>query len=287
MDRNELTSRPSGIGLRHPHVPEMLQRRPLVGFLEVHAENYMHNGPQVEDLEMLGADYPLSLHSVGLSLASADGVSQTHLRALRRQVERLRPALVSAHLAWSACEGVYLNDLLPPPYNAEALALVSDSIARCQDVLGRRLLIENISAYLVLEGTTMSEAELLAEVVRRTGCGLLLDVNNVYVSAHNLEFVALDYMRQLPQDAIGQFHLAGHARNETPAGPVLIDDHGSQVPDPVWALYREALSLFGHHPTLIEWDTDIPSLDVLTSEARKADDAIGLVTSGGDHAIAA
>jgi uncharacterized protein (UPF0276 family) len=276
----------AGIGLRHPHIEEMRQRLPPVGFLEVHSENYVTNGPGLEKLEDLGRMYPLSLHSVGLSLASDEGLDKGHLAALKRQAGRLRPALVSAHLAWTTSEGVYLNDLLPLPYDRAALAIVRRNVDIAQQTLGRRLLIENLSAYIGFTGSTMTEAEFLAELVAGTGCGLLLDVNNVFVSAHNLSFVVLDYFDQLPGEAIGQFHLAGHARNETEDGPVLIDDHGSRVPGAVWSLYGEALRRFGYHPTLIEWDTDIPPLDVLLGEADMAD-ALAARFTGGCHARAA
>ncbi len=287
MTRTSSVCLSSGIGLRHPHVGEMRQRRPLVGFLEVHPENYMNAGPGLDDLEDLRHSYPLSLHSVGLSLASAEGLCAAHLAQLKQLTNRLQPELLSAHLAWSMSEGVYLNDLLPLPYNAESLQVVRRNIDHAQQVLGRQLLIENLSAYLELSGSAMTEAEFLAELVRFTGCGLLLDVNNVYVSAHNLSFVALEYFRQLPQGAIGEIHLAGHAINQTTDGPVLIDDHGSQVPEAVWQLYTEAVHRFGQHPTLIEWDTDIPALDVLIGEARMADMIAAGTLEGGRHAHAA
>ena len=287
MTRTSSACLASGIGLRHPHVGEMRQRRPLVGFLEVHPENYMNAGPGLDDLEDLRQSYPLSLHSVGLSLASADGLCPSHLDKLRVLTNRFRPDLLSAHLAWSMSEGVYLNDLLPLPYNAGSLAVVRRNVDHAQQVLGRKLLIENLSAYLALSGSRMTEAEFLGELVHLTGCGLLLDVNNVYVSAHNLSFVALEYFKQLPRDAIGEIHLAGHAVNQTPDGPVLIDDHGSQVPMPVWQLYAEAVRRFGVHPTLIEWDTDIPALDVLIGEARMADRIVRETFDGGRHARAA
>jgi uncharacterized protein (UPF0276 family) len=276
----------AGIGLRHPHIDEMRQRLPPVGFMEVHSENYFSGGPGIEKLDELRRVYPLSLHSVGLSLASADGLDRGHLTALRQQADRLRPALVSAHLAWTMSEGVYLNDLLPLPYNRSSLAVVRRNIDAAQQALGRRLLIENLSAYIGFAESEMCEAEFLAELVVETGCGLLLDVNNVFVSAHNLSFIALDYFDRLPGDAIGEIHLAGHARNETEDGPVLIDDHGSRVPDAVWSLYEEALRRFGYRPTLIEWDTDIPPLDVLLNEAYTAD-ALSAPVTGGRHARAA
>lgn len=277
----------AGIGLRQPHWAEIMTRRPSVGWLEVHPENFMHDGPGIETIEQLGAHYPLSLHSVGLSLASADGLDGAHLDRLRRLADRLDPALVSAHLAWTTIDGVYLNDLLPVPYNELSLRVVAENVDRAQDHLGRRLLIENLSAYIGFSGTTMSEAEFLAELVRTTGCGVLFDVNNVFVSASNLKFDIGTYVDSLPAGAIGEIHLAGHACNETADGPVLIDDHGSAVKEDVWSLYATAVERFGPRPTLIEWDTDIPPLDVLIAEARKADTITASVAGRHGHAFAA
>lgn len=277
----------TGIGLRQPHWEEIMTRRPSVGWLEVHPENFMHDGPGVEHLEALRPHYPLSLHSVGLSLASADGLDQAHLDRLSTLVDRLRPALVSAHLAWTMIDGVYLNDLLPVPYNRQSLRVVSENVDRAQDRLGRRLLIENLSAYIGFSGTTMSEAEFLAELVERTGCGVLFDVNNVFVSASNLKFDIGEYVDSLPADAIGEIHLAGHACNETADGPVLIDDHGSAVKDEVWSLYATAVERFGPRPALIEWDADVPPLDVLLAEARKADAIATTIAGRHGHAFAA
>ncbi len=261
----------AGIGLRSPHIGEMLSRRPAAGWLEVHAENYMGDGPAVAALERLCETYPLSVHGVGLSLGSATGIDRRHLGRLRAVCDRFQPALVSEHLAWSRAGGAFLNDLLPLRYDDEALAIVARNLDLVQQTLGRRVLVENLSAYVALEGSTMSEAEFLAELVRRTGCGLLLDVNNVHVSSQNLDFDAIDYIEQLPLDAIGEIHLAGHARNETEFGPVLIDDHGSRVPPVVWSLYAHVVERTGARPTLIEWDSALPTLEVLLGEAMWAD----------------
>lgn len=261
----------AGIGLRSRHVAEMLTRRPTIGWLEVHAENYMGDGPAVAALEQLRERYPLSVHGVGLSLGSAGGVDSDHLDRLRKVYLRFQPDLVSEHLAWSVADGAFLNDLLPLRYDDEALAIVARNIIQVQDTLKRKILIENLSAYIAFSGSTMSEAEFLAALVDRTGCGLLLDVNNVYVSAHNLDLDAKSFIDTLPAEAIGEIHLAGHAINQVGDDTVLIDDHGSMVPPAVWSLYSYALESIGMRPTLIEWDSEVPKLDVLLGEAMWAD----------------
>ncbi len=267
----------AGIGLRAPHVAEVMAARPAAGWLEVHAENYMCGGPAPAALERIRRDYPISIHGVSLSIGSADGLDERHLARLKRLVEQIEPALVSEHLAWCVGGGVYLNDLLPLPYTEEALALVSAHVGRAQEVLGRTILIENPSSYLRFRQSTFGEAEFLAALARRTGCGLLCDVNNIYVTAQNFGLDPIAYLDALPADAVGEIHLAGHQCNEVEGGVVLIDDHGSQVSDPVWSLYREALRRFGARPTLVEWDTRLPSLDVLLAEAAAAD-RIGAAT---------
>jgi uncharacterized protein len=261
----------AGIGLRQPHMADMIDRRPAVGWLEVHAENLTQDGPSATAVEQLRSRYPLSVHGVGLSLGSAAGIDRAHLARFKAVVERFEPAMISEHLAWSVGDGIYLNDLLPVPHDEEALGIVADSIGQVQDALGRPILIENLSAYVGFAHSTMEEPEFLAELVRRTGCGLLLDVNNVIVSAHNLGFDAAAYISRLPAHAIGEIHLAGHARNDTSDGPVLIDDHGSRVPAEVWALYADAVGGIGQRPTLIEWDSALPPLSVLVGEAMHAD----------------
>jgi uncharacterized protein (UPF0276 family) len=261
----------SGIGLRAPHVADILARRPAVGWLEVHAENYMGGGPIVQALERLRGDYPLSLHGVGLSLGSAGGLEWSHLERLGRLVERVQPALVSEHLSWSTTGGVYLNHLLPLPYTDEALDVVAENVARAQDRLGRRLLIENPSGYLRFRGTSIPEPEFLNVLAQRTGCGLLCDVNNVYVTCANLGGDSAAWLDALDASAVGEIHLAGHAVNDADGRAILIDDHGSPVSDPVWTLYERALARFGPTPTLIEWDTEVPGLDVLLGEAAKAE----------------
>lgn len=261
----------AGIGLRGPHAAAFEAERPEIGWVEVHAENYMGGGPAPRMLERVRRDYPVSLHGVGLSLGSAEGIDADHLAALARAVRRFEPLLVSEHLAWSVAGGTYLNDLLPLPYTEEALAVVSDNVRRAQDALARQILVENPAAYLRFRHSPIPEAEFLAEVVRRTGCSLLCDVNNIHVSLSNLGGSAVDYLSMLPPEAVGEIHVAGHFRRETEGRVLLIDDHAAPVADPVWQLHAQALRLFGPKPTLVEWDNDLPALRVLVEEARKAD----------------
>ncbi len=260
----------SGIGLRSLHVAEVLATRPAIDWLEVHAENYMGGGPAVRALERVRREYPVSIHGVGLSLGSADGLDAVHLERLAWLVERLQPALVSEHLSWSITGGAYLNHLLPLPYTEETLVVVSEHIERVQERLGRRLLVENPSSYLRFIESPMPEAEFLNALVRRTGCGLLCDVNNVYVSCQNLGGDAAAYLDAIEPAAVAEIHLAGHAVNDADGHAILIDDHGSRVAEDVWRLHARALARFGAVPTLVEWDTDVPPLAILLEEAAKA-----------------
>jgi uncharacterized protein (UPF0276 family) len=270
-----MTAFPStGIGLRGPHLAAITAAPPAVGFLEVHPENYMGGGPALRALDRLRRDRPISLHGVGLSLGSADGIDQAHLGRLAGLIERLEPTLVSEHLSWSIVDGVYLNDLLPLPYTEEALELIAAHIDRVQTRLRRRILIENPSSYLSYRHSTIAEPDFLGALAAFTGCGLLCDINNIHVSSRNLGFDAAAYLAVLPAAAIGEFHLAGHSINEVDGQEILIDDHGSEVAPPVWALYRDALRHFGPRPTLIEWDSRLPPLPVLLDEAAKADTVI-------------
>jgi len=263
---------PAGIGLRSQHLDELLRAPIRPVFLEVHAENYVRPSPSLEKVLRLRHDFEFTVHAVGLSLGSADGIDEKHLERIARLVERLQPALVSEHLSWSGFEGRFFNDLLPLPYTEEALEIVARNIGRVQDRLGRQVSIENPSAYLGFRASTLTEAEFLDELVRRSGCGLLLDINNVAVTAHNLGLDPADWLNELRGEAITQFHLAGHARNVLDDGStILIDDHGSRVGDGVWSLFDQILQRFGPRPTLIEWDTDIPPLAVLLDEAARAD----------------
>lgn len=266
---------PTGIGLRSPHLDGLLQAPIPPVFLEVHAENYVRPSPSLEKVLRLRHDFDFSVHAVGLSLGSAEGIDAAHLEDVARLVERLQPAQISEHLSWSGFEGRFFNDLLPLPYTEEALEIVARNIGRVQDRLGRQVSIENPSAYLGFRDSALSEPEFLDELVHRSGCGLLLDINNVVVTAHNLGLDPADWLCELPGEAITQFHLAGHARNVLDDGStILIDDHGSRVCDEVWSLFDQALQRFGPRPTLIEWDTDIPPVAVLLGEAARAERAL-------------
>ncbi|HET9863752.1 MAG TPA: DUF692 domain-containing protein [Steroidobacteraceae bacterium] len=257
----------AGIGLRSIHHDELLEQQPDVGFIEAHTENYFHDGgAAVRALERARSNYPLSLHGVGLGLGSADGIDRVHLERVRTAIRRFEPGLVSEHACWGHAGGEWFNDLLPLPCTEEAAQLLARQVAEAQDFLGVQLLIENVSAYVAFEHATLTEWEFLAEVVARSGCTLLLDVNNVYVSAQNLGLDPEAYLAGLPADSVREIHLAGHARSNG----VLIDDHGSQVCDEVWSLYDAAIARFGPVPTLVEWDTNIPPLATLVAEAERA-----------------
>ncbi|HEY1151729.1 MAG TPA: DUF692 domain-containing protein, partial [Pseudoduganella sp.] len=257
----------AGIGLRAPHYRQFLEQRPRAAWLEVHTENFLDQaGWDFHVLQELRHDYAISLHGVGLGLGSARGFSEQHLERVRSLVARIEPALVSEHLCWGAVFDRHLNDLLPLALDAAALDLMCERVGRVQDVLGRALLLENVSTYVRFAADSMSEAEFLAELSRRTGCGLLLDVNNLFVNQCNHEEDALAAIAAIAPGTVGEIHLAGHL--VTPAA--VIDHHGDRVAEPVWRLYEAALARFGAVPTLIEWDTDIPALDVLQDEAAKA-----------------
>lgn len=258
----------AGIGLRPPHYRQLLDELPDIGWLEVHSENYFADGGQpLYFLERLRHHYPVSLHGVGLSLGSTDDLSREHLTNLARLIDRVEPGLVSEHLSWSSVGGRFYNDLLPLPHTDEALALVCRHVDQAQDCLGRQLLVENVSSYLQFTEPDWPEWEFIAEVAHRTGCGILLDVNNIYVSSVNHGFDALRYLRGIPAAQVREIHLAGHDHN----GRCLIDTHGARVAEPVWALYRAAVARFGRVPTLIEWDTDLPPLAVLLGEAASVE----------------
>jgi hypothetical protein len=262
----------AGIGLRSPHHEALVREQPRVGWIEAHTENYFHDGgPAVRALERARAIYPLSLHGVGLGLGSAEPLDRGHLAKVKRAIARFEPGLVSEHACWGAAGGVHFNDLLPLPYTDEAVEHLAARVGEVQDYLGRQILLENLSSYLSFRESRLAESEFLAAVVERSGCGLLLDVNNLYVNSINLGTDAEAFLQALPRAAVQEIHLAGHAVNRVGDRDVLIDNHGSAVRDEVWALYRRALGILGPVPTLIEWDTDVPSLDVLVAEAREAD----------------
>lgn len=265
----------AGIGLRIPHHSQVMKEHRVADWLEVHPENYMSAGPVARELDIIRRDHALSLHGVGLSLGSSDGLCGRHLERLSELARRYAPGLISEHLSWSSIEGVHLPDLLPLPYTEEALNVVSRNIDHAQTVLKRNLLVENPSSYIHLPFSSMSEAEFLGELVRRSGCGVLLDINNIYVSAKNESAEPLsslcDYLDAIPATAIDEIHLAGHTVQQLENGRDLrIDDHGSQVSQYVWQLYEATIGTIGARPTLIEWDTDIPDLRVLQAEAGKA-----------------
>ncbi len=258
-----------GVGLRTEHFPAVTagEARGRVQFFEIISENFLvPGGRPLAVLEAVRRDFPVLMHGVSLSIGGTDRLNRRYLGELRALVDRAQPALVSDHLCWGTFGGKYVHDLLPLPYTEEALAHVAARVHRVQEVLGRQLLLENASSYLEFDGATLSEWAFLAELVRRTGCGILLDVNNVYVAAHNHGFSAHDYLAGLPVEAVGQCHLAGHQDR----GAYLFDAHARPVIDPVWALYREAVARFGEVPTLIEWDADLPSFDRLAQESERA-----------------
>lgn len=269
--RSPLPAR-AGIGLRAPHHMHVLTTSPTVAWFEAHSENYFAaGGAQVECLSRIRERYPLSLHGVGLSLGSTDPVDLDHLTTLKRVIGRFEPALVSEHLSWSGVAGRHANDLLPLPYTDEALRHVARRIVRTQDFLGRQILIENVSSYLTYAASTLPEWQFLAGVAAESGCGILLDLNNIYVAARNHGISCDDYLDGIPVDAVQEFHLAGHTRIELDGRPLLIDTHGAPVCAAVWDLYGRALQRFGARPTLIEWDTDLPEFAVLQAEALQAD----------------
>jgi uncharacterized protein len=261
----------AGIGLRGPHIAEILATRPALGWCEVHPENYMGGGPALARLHAIRRDYPVSLHGVGLSLGSAEGIDRRHLGRLKALADQIEPGLVSEHVAWSTSGRTYLNDLLPPPYTEECLEIFCRNVMAVQEALKRVIIMENPSAYLRFRHSPIPEAEFLTELSRRTGCGLLCDVNNIYVTCQNFGLDAFAYLDALPRSTIGEIHVAGHHRSERNERVVLIDEHGSRTIPPVWALYRHALARFGRVPTLVEWDKQIPELAVLLDEAQIAE----------------
>ena len=263
----------AGVGYKPQHFTDILRDPGPVAWLEIHAENYMGDGgPQLAQLRRLRADFPVSCHGVGLSIGSEAPLDRDHLDRLKRLVAWLEPQSFSEHLAWSSHETGFLNDLLPLPYDAATVARVSDHIDQVQETLGRQMLLENPSTYLQFAQSTMSEIEFLSEVVARTGCGLLLDVNNVFVSATNQGTHPLEYLDSFPMAHVGEIHLGGHEEDADEDGaPLLIDAHNNPVVDPVWALYGHTIALTGPVATLIEWDNDVPEWPVLAAEAARAD----------------
>ena len=270
-----------GLGFKPEHFPAIRETRPALGFFEIHAENYMGaGGPPHRQLTALRQDYAISLHGVGLSIGGPGRLDADHLARLRKLVDRYQPESFSEHLAWSSHGAEYLNDLLPLPYTPETLNIVCDHIDEVQDRLGRRMLLENPATYVLFEQSTLTETDFLTRIARRTGCGLLLDINNVFVSTTNHRTDARAYLADFPLDKVGEIHLGGHAAEELPSGPLLIDDHGSPVADPVWVLYAETVARAGALPTLIEWDNDVPPFAELLAEARRAAGILDGVNGG-------
>jgi hypothetical protein len=260
----------AGIGLRAAHHERVAAERPGIAWLEVHTENFLGGGATPALLDALRERYAISLHGVGLSLGSAEGLDEEHLARIAALVRRLAPAAISDHVSWSVTGGVYFNDLLPIPYDEEALAVMARNVVRFQEAVGRPVMVENPSTYLRHAQSDRAEPQFLAELCRRTGCGLLLDVNNVFVSAENHGDDALAYLAAVACLPIGEIHLSGHHLRQIGNRSIRIDDHGSAVTDQVWALYEHALALIGPRPTLIEWDSALPPLETLLGEAGKA-----------------
>jgi len=261
----------AGIGLRAEHYRDVIEQRPPVGWLEIHSENYFGAGGRpLHYLDRIRADYPISLHGVGLSLGSTDPLSATHLRNLKALVQRCEPMLISEHLAWGSVAGRHFNDLLPLPYHPDTLRHMVERVGQVQDYLQRPILIENLSSYLEYSASDIPEWEFLAELARRSGCGILLDVNNVYVSARNHGFDAQEYLRGIPPHLVREIHLAGHTVKTFPDGELLVDTHDQRVTAAVWSLYRDATRRFVNVPVLIEWDAQLPALEVLVNEAQQA-----------------
>ena len=263
----------AGVGLRLPHLAEVAAGVPTAAWLEVHPENFLANPHARELLLDIAERHAISLHSVGLSVGSVTGVDRDHLKRIRRLVDEIDPILVSGHLAWSTNRGIYLNDLLPLPYNEETLRIVAAHVHEVQDVLGRPYVIENPASYVGFATSTLTEVDFLAELVTRTGCQLLCDVSNAFLSAANMGYDAYAYIDAFPAHAIAEVHLGGFTREPdeaTPGGEILIDTHASAIAEPVWDLYAYALRRFGPRPTLIEWDNDLPSFTQLLAEADRA-----------------
>jgi hypothetical protein len=264
----------AGVGLRLPHIAEVVATRPDIGWLEIHPENFIANPHAAELLVELSRQYRISVHTVGLSAGSADGLDRAHLKRMRDLINRINPVFLSGHLAWSTQGGEYLNDLLPLPYNAEALHVVAENVLAIQEFLGRSYLVENPSSYVGFHNSKMTEAEFLSELVHRTDCKLLCDVSNVWVSAHNMSFDPRAYIDSLPEHAIAEIHLGGYTPEEDEANPgkeLLVDTHAAPIADPAWDLYTYAIRRFGPRPTLIEWDNQIPTLQRLLEEPVRAD----------------
>jgi uncharacterized protein (UPF0276 family) len=279
-DKDKPIPASAGIGLRSIHYQHVIDKKPDIAWFEVHAENFFaQGGMPIYVLEKVREDYPLSIHGVGLSLGTEGELNENHLIKLKSLVDRFNPGLISEHISWSAVDGIFLNDLLPLPYTSMSAQNLIRNIQKTQEFLGRQILVENPSTYLEFNDSEMSEPEFINQVIKQSGCGLLLDVNNIYVSAINHSFDAYDYLQSFSADCIGEIHLAGHAIKEISGKTILIDHHGDYISNEVWQLYKAAITRFGSVPTLIEWDTEIPEFDVLKNEAEKAQGIISATIS--------
>lgn len=261
-----------GIGLRREHFAAVLQQQPQIAWFELISENYLHKGgANLQTVLKIRKQYPMSLHGVGLSLGSADGLQKTQLSYIKELIKQIDPFLVSEHLSWSTITGMYLPDLLPVPYTKQALDIFINNINHAQDYLQRELLIENPSSYLEFKDSTLAEADFLVRICQATGAKILLDVNNIFVSCHNHQWDAKEYIEHIPKDLVKEIHIAGHTKKQLDNGThLLIDTHDNYVSDEVWELYDQAIARFGTIPTLLEWDENLPSLDVLLEEVNKA-----------------
>jgi len=278
---------PTGVGLRLPHLAEVAAGTSGAAWLEAHPENFLANPHARELLLRARHDHPIALHTVGVSVGTATGLDRSHLARLRALVDELDPFLVSGHLAWSTHNGIYLNDLLPIPYDDDALRVVAANVHEVQEVLRRCYVVENPASYVAFSTSTRAETDFLAELASRTGCKLLCDVSNAYLSAANLGYDAYEYINGLPADAVAELHLGGFTRETDDAGaPVLIDTHAAAIDEPVWKLYAHAMRRFGPQPTLIEWDSALPAFAQLLSEAERADFVTHATFEGGAHARA-
>jgi len=269
----------AGVGLRLPHLAEVVATRPPAAWFEIHPENFLANPHASELLLDLARDYPISVHTVGVSIGSAGGIDRAHLKRVRALIDRVDPVLISGHLAWSTHAGEYLNDLLPLPYDEETLRLVSRHIDEVQDYLGRAYLVENPSSYVGFGASIMTEVQFLSELVDRSGCRLLCDVSNIHLSAHNMGFDPYRYIDGLPAAAIGELHLGGFTAEDdegNPGSALLVDTHAARIAEPAWKLHAHALRRFGPKPTMIEWDNDIPPFATIMAEAATADAALTL-----------
>jgi len=261
----------AGIGLRAEHYTHLIENKPKIGWIEVHSENYFGQGGRAHYYLAKARElYPLSLHGVGLSLGSTDPLNLTHLTRLKALIRQYNPGLVSEHLSWGSFNGRYMNDLLPMPYTQESLKHISHRICKVQEFLEHKILIENASSYLEFTQSDIKEWDFLVEVATQSQCGILLDINNIYVNSKNHAFNPYEYILAIPTHLVEEIHLAGHTVNQFEHGQILIDSHNQLVCDDVWSLYQFAIRRFGQIPSLIEWDTDMPALDILVEEAHRA-----------------